>query len=571
MAFAATATWEVAATGSDGNAGADTNGGGFDPGNASMATDLTTDTNTGNTSSPVVSSASYNFQARDVGHWLFIKAGTNWLPGWYKIASVASNKATLSAAIGAAVLWATGGAYSVSTAAGVASTGTPTGGTWSIDYSQCGTGLAFSDLVQASTTTCTSAAMPMGKNFVGNIFTIVSGTGTWTAQRLQINSVTGTTATVDKTLGGTGGTGGTGVMGGCLASPGMASGLHVSGNKVWLKNGTYTLTSSTADVSGGRVVVKSSNSTSLTVFDGYDALRTDSPTGSSRPTITASGISSFQFFLVASTSAVRHLIVDGASLTTSRGIRCNNPAGEVSHVTAKNCTNSGFAGGDLYFCDATGCTTQPAFTIDSSATPIRWHYCTAWSNSVTGFDASNGSVAAVGCLSVNNSGASSDGFLSNTSATAWELTHCTAYNNGRDGFRFVSGICTAYLLNCLSYANTGTNFNVSAASDCVRLRNCAAGLGGVSSANVSSSLNLQGQVGNITLTADPFTAKGSGDFSLNNTAGGGALCRAAGFSAAMPGVSTSSYRDVGAAQTQGGGGGSVAFSPFNSPVIRGVA
>src|SRR5689334_8551301 len=114
MAFAATTNWETQSGGSD------SNGGGFDPGNASMATDLAG--SSANTASPVVSSASYNFAAGDVGHWLFIQSGTNWTPGWYKIASVASNQATLDAAAGHGVLWSSPFADGVSAAAGCATT-----------------------------------------------------------------------------------------------------------------------------------------------------------------------------------------------------------------------------------------------------------------------------------------------------------------------------------------------------------------------------------------------------------------------------------------------------------------
>lgn len=545
MAFAATTTWEVAAVGSDGNAGEDTNGGGFDPGNASMATDLTTDANTGNTSSPVVSSASYNFAARDVGHWLFIKSGTNWLPGWYKIASVASNKATLSAAIGAGVLWSTGGAYSVSTAAGVASVGTPTSGTWSIDYSQCGTGVAFSDLVQATTTTCTSAAMPMGKNFVGNTFRIASGTGTWTVQTLLISSVTGTTATVDKTLGGTGGTGGTGVMGGCLATPGMAGSLHIGQNKIWIKSGTYTITSASNNVASGCLSLAAGNATAgMTAAYGYSSLRTDAPKTTSRPTLQASGITSFSLNSLNTNTEVAYLILDGASLTTSRGVNGVNISSRARYVTAKNCKNAGFTNAHYLYCDATGCATISAFVGGFG------YGCVAWSNTVTGFEAAL-SIHFVNCLSVNNSGASSDGFSAG-SGTGSRFINCTAYNNGRHGFHTPSstwGVCT----NCVSYANAGTNFSVAAANDNVVLENCAAGLGGVSSANFSASINARCQVGNITLTADPFADKASGDFSLNSTAGGGAAGRATGVIGDYPGISTTTYPDLGAAQTQGGG------------------
>src|SRR6267142_7288271 len=96
MAIPATQFWEVQSGGASGN------GAGFDPGNANMATDLAA-TNA-NTSSPVITSASYNFVASDVNHWAYIKAGTNWTAGWYKILSVAANAATLDGTIGNAVL-----------------------------------------------------------------------------------------------------------------------------------------------------------------------------------------------------------------------------------------------------------------------------------------------------------------------------------------------------------------------------------------------------------------------------------------------------------------------------------
>src|SRR5690349_16220768 len=81
---------------------------------------------------PVFSSASYNFVAGDVGAWVYIASGTNWTPGWYQIASVASNTATLEATAGVAYL-----AYiTPTTANGCATTTSPTGATWTIDYSQ---------------------------------------------------------------------------------------------------------------------------------------------------------------------------------------------------------------------------------------------------------------------------------------------------------------------------------------------------------------------------------------------------------------------------------------------------
>lgn len=68
----------------------------------------------GTTSAPVVTSASHNFVAADVGSLIYISAGTNWLVGWYQIISTATNAATLDHAC--------------------ASTSSPTAGSWNVPY-----------------------------------------------------------------------------------------------------------------------------------------------------------------------------------------------------------------------------------------------------------------------------------------------------------------------------------------------------------------------------------------------------------------------------------------------------
>lgn len=54
----------------------------------------------GTTTPCVVSSASHNFVASDVGNLIQITAGTNWTTGWYSINSVAANQATLDRSCG---------------------------------------------------------------------------------------------------------------------------------------------------------------------------------------------------------------------------------------------------------------------------------------------------------------------------------------------------------------------------------------------------------------------------------------------------------------------------------------
>src|SRR5258708_6538172 len=125
MAWAATAVGDVRPT-----AGSDTAGGFFDPNLATGVADLAATSAT--TVSPVVTSATYTFVAGDVGAWLYIKSGSNWTPGWYPIASVSAGAATLTAGVGTAIL----SNFTANTAAGCATTGSPTSGTGSIDYSQ---------------------------------------------------------------------------------------------------------------------------------------------------------------------------------------------------------------------------------------------------------------------------------------------------------------------------------------------------------------------------------------------------------------------------------------------------
>jgi hypothetical protein len=62
-------------------------------------------------------------------------------------------------------------------------------------------------------------------------------------------------------------------------------------------------------------------------------------------------------------------------------------------------------------------------------------------------------------------------------------------------------------------------------------------------------------LGDVSLSADPFTNAAVGDFSLNSTAGGGAACKAAGYPGTFPNGTTVGFLDIGAVQNNGGGGG----------------
>lgn len=272
------------------------NGGLFNPSNPNMLTDGTVDSNTGNTNSPVFSSASYTFVAGDVNHYLYIQAGTNCYVGFYKIASVSGGKATLSAAIGAAETFVNE-VCTAATVAGVASVGTPTGITFTIDYTRStAAAFAMTDLAVVTTTTLTSAAKPFTKAMVGNIIHITAGTATlgW----YEIVSVAVVTATIDRSAVTTG-VNNTAAVGGALS---LASGtatmtdddvFELGAGNIGMKffvagNATYALGATVNITSGG------GSANSKNYLQGYITNRFTRPTGSNIPIFTT-GANIFTF------------------------------------------------------------------------------------------------------------------------------------------------------------------------------------------------------------------------------------------------------------------------------------
>lgn len=291
MALGAATLWEM----NSGATASNANGGGFNPGNAGMLTNLAGVSGC-NTSTPVVSSASYNFVAADVGNWLYIKSGTNWTPGFYKIASVASNQATLTAGVGTADQPSLG-FYYANTVAGCATTATPSSGTFSIDYSRSTAAIsstAVSDYTAVGASlTLTSATAAFTPVMAGNIFfQSTTGTGAFgVIGRYEVATyVNATTVTLDRTPNtGTASVATTGKIGGALSLGSSDDAIFetiIAGNIAYVKgNTTFTL--------GGAVSIASAGTAIAPInIVGYASQRGDNPTGSTRP-IFALGSSAF--------------------------------------------------------------------------------------------------------------------------------------------------------------------------------------------------------------------------------------------------------------------------------------
>lgn len=418
------------------------------------------------------------------------------------------------------------------------------------DYSQQDApALSLTDLAAAqNSTTAASAAAGFTAAMVGNLIQIASGTN-FVAGFYQIVTFNSATSVVLDRAPATAGAGSAGVakVGGALATPGKALSAAVAGNTVYIKAGTYPVTSTSTNVAGGCLAPPAGTSTAATVLTGYQTTRGD---GGTKPILQASGIATFTMLTLAVAVLVENLEFDGASLTSARGV-AGNLAGACYSCRFRNFTNSAASCGSaamFYNCEATGCATATAFT------GAHYLFCTAHDNTVAGFNASTGCIL-VRCLSASNSGATSDGFT--MSANGAECVNCTAYNNGRDGFRFLPGAAHNDFINCLAVGNAGWGFNASATGDACRLFACAhatnAG-GGVNTSLITRT------TGTVALSSDPLMAAATGNYGLNNLGGAGLPARSQAYT--FPGVAgTIGYGDLGAAQhfdQPSGGSGSLA-------------
>lgn len=285
MALANGLHWTLQDTATTGNTG----GAGFNIANANFVTDLTTNAGTANTTAPILSSATYTFLAGDVGAWVYVASGTNWIPGWYKISSVTTGKATVNGTVAAAVTFnSVSGEAQPSTVVGCATTGTPTAGTFGIDYSQQDTAQATAtDYASVgASTTLTSASAGFTRMMVGNFFhQTTTGTGAFgIVGWYEIVSYTSATSvSLDRTPNsGTASVACTGFCGGAGRLNGLEDAFLeqvTAGNFVWLKNGSYTLSAA--------INIASTNSTtaSPTNIIGFNTVRGDVCTGANRPLI----------------------------------------------------------------------------------------------------------------------------------------------------------------------------------------------------------------------------------------------------------------------------------------------
>lgn len=435
----------------------------------------------------------------------------------------------------------------------------PTSGTPGTDYSQQNSPqVVFTDLVIGGTTTqLTSAAFPFSAASVGNLINITGGTG-FTVGRYQVISVSGVTATMDRAVGTGASTGGTGNLGGSMVTVGAAVTAIADGNTVHIKSGTYTVTTS--------ITFVSINNAKLI---GYNTTHND---GGTKPLITTATNSTTLINTGASNSGAMifsNLSLSNTASTRFRGIWQLGGGGTAQTWVFVNCIFDGFtsaidnSNGTPYYvnwihimnCEIKNCTTTALLVGNSNTQDIKVYGC-YFHNNVQDMDSSASSPATL-WLEYSIFANSSATFGLNLSITKVIIDHCTFANNintsATVGLSSTTGFTS--ITNNIFYGNT-SGVALSALTGLpATTAGIAASRSNAFGNNTTNYVGWAATPGDVTLTANPFTASGSGDYSLNSTAGGGTLCKGAGFPGAFPAGLSTGHADIGAVQSSGGGGG----------------
>lgn len=429
------------------------------------------------------------------------------------------------------------------------------------DYSQQSSAqVAFTDLVIGATTTqLTSAANPFTSAHVGNTINVTSGTG-FTAGRYTVLSVSGAVATMDRAVGTAASTGGHGNLGGSMLTVGAAVNAIVTLNTIWVKAGTYVITATIVNTASANYAIC-----------GYSAAHGDNLPGAVITTATNSTP-----LIQANNSTValwlNNLALSNTATTRAEGINNNDLS---LNLYVSNCTLTGFSVGIQW-----GTHTIVSVTVVNTAIlnsigagiavgqcVLSIIDCFIYNNGTHGVQQQEGQTFVSRSVLSGNVNSGLALFSGGTGIATCVLVDSTLSYNGQDGLDvghaapWVAPPFSLIVQNCLFYGNTAWGVACFTAPvpvvASVFTKNNA--YGGNGSGNLQ---NLPSGIGDVALSANPFTSHTTGDFSLNTAAGGGAACKAVGFPGTFPGGLSIGGLDIGAVQSGGGGssgGGAFVF------------
>ena len=441
-------------------------------------------------------------------------------------------------------------------------------GSGGTDYSQqTSAQVAVADAVANGTTTLTSATASFTSAMVGSIIYLTGGSGSLAAVRRQVVTYTNaTTVVLDATV--ATGTGITLNLGGCLLSLvelGSARGM-VTSNKAFVQAGSYSQTATATFAAAGS---QGANTIPLSRLIGYSTVRGDG----GQPTITlATNTGLTAISLTNGGWEIENFAINCATLGTSKGVAMGGWQSILRNVKVSNATTAGIqvdGGGTIEACELTGCAGTGAIFASNNLSQYSTYITNCWihGNTCPGVRAASAAGAClVGNLVTNNTGSTSDGIqLASTGPIT--VANNTVYGSGRDGIQHSGSPRAIAILGNIFANNGGYGLNFSAgagwpASPVIDgnayYSNTSGNRNNVDDTTVNpvNGVSPYANVFDITaattpaLTVSPFTSAGTGDFTLNNTAGGGASLRANAPGNSFPGSTPVGYRDFGAIQHQ---------------------
>lgn len=388
--------------------------------------------------------------------------------------------------------------------------------------------------------TTTIATVSAATDMVGNTVYVTGGTGSITAGWYEITAASaGVSITVDRSTGLTTGTGVTLNVGGALASIYTATNLaSVADNIIYVKATATYVENTTINILDGVSIVTS--------LIGYNSTRTDG--GQATIQRTSGTTELIRYASSGNNVSIQNIIGDCNALANIACYLGNNAT--VINCDFKKWTSYGLITGNASLVlgsvsqQGTGAN-QAFYTAGQSLIA----YCIAHDNaSADGFLNDSAMNTIINCIADTNGGC---GFISKGGQSRY--VNCISYASGLDGFKYNGGnALIGGLFNCIAVSNSGYGVNSA------NLYANAQSRYNVFYSNTSGARN-NFPVGatDVTITGDPFTNSAAGDFTLNNTAGAGAACRAAGFPGVFPSGAGTGYLDIGAIQHQDSGGGGI--------------
>ncbi len=375
----------------------------------------------------------------------------------------------------------------------------------------------------------------------GNLIQITTtGTGAaFTVGFYEILSVQSGKWRLDRSPAAIDSAGATWAMGGGLLTIAkmFTSGPLIAGNTVYLKGGVYA-------VSAAFTITQGSQAASTTLV-GYTTTRTLTNTDTKPQIQLAAGHNNITVCSLSQQTTIRNVEIDNTGASTGNiGIS----AGGL-YCVIENCKVSGFKTGisSLTSTTANIVGTEVVVANENSAIGITLFPglvdgCYIHGGTSTGTNgivckgATIANTVVAGMTSSNTIGIS-------LAAQGCMVNDCVVYNIGVTGISSNQQGCS--IINTILSTCTTTGILMSATTDSIRVINCA---GYANGTNTSGLTTLSSQ-GFLAISVDPFVSASTANFTLNNTVGGGASLRAAGFPASLPGVTGTSYHDVGAFQS----------------------